>query len=269
MTASNAVRGRVSRATPFGFAALAVVLAWWTAGAQDEIDPALTEVWEPEPPVVTPGESGGPPSDAIVLLGDDLSEWTTWARRPKGSEPADPPGWELGGGVLTVAPGTGGIQTKRSFGSVQLHIEWRPPVMEGEGQKKGNSGVFLQERYEVQILDSFNNATYVNGQAGSVYKQYAPLVNASKPPGEWQAYDIVFEAPQFDADGRLLRPAYLTLFHNGVLVQNHVELRGGTTNRGEPAYEAHGDAPLALQDHGDRVSFRNIWVRALGGGGAE
>lgn len=268
MAGNDALDKRALRAGPFGFAVL-VVLTGWTAAAQDEDDPSLTEVWEPTPPVVTPGEGGAPPSDAIVLLGDDLSAWTTWARRPKGSAPADPAGWELEGDVLTVVAGAGGIQTKRSFGSVQLHIEWRPPVMEGEGQKKGNSGVFLQERYEVQILDSFDNRTYVNGQAGSVYKQYAPLVNASKPPGEWQAYDIVFEAPQFDTDGRLLRPAYLTLFHNDVLVQNRVELRGGTTNRGEPAYEAHGDAPLALQDHGDRVSFRNIWVRELPGGGAQ
>lgn len=269
MAGRSAARERALRMGPFGFAALVVVLAWWTTGAPEEIDPSLSEVWEPEPPVVTPGEGGGPPSDAIVLLGDDLAEWTTWAQRPKGSLPTDPAGWEMDGGVLTVVPGAGGIQTKRSFGSVQLHIEWRPPVMQGEGQKKGNSGVFLQERYEVQILDSFENRTYVNGQAGSVYKQYAPLVNASKPPGEWQAYDIVFEAPRFDAEGRLLRPAYLTLFHNGVLVQNHVEIKGGTTNRGGPVYEAHGDAPLALQDHGDRVSFRNIWVRELGSSGTE
>ncbi len=258
-------QGSCNRPLPFAFVLLAFALAAGAAEPQEEIDPSLTEVWEPEPPVVVPGENGAPPSDAIVLLGDDLSEWTTWARRPKGSAPTDPAGWKFADGVLTVVPGAGGIQTRRSFGSVQLHLEWRAPVMEGEGQKKGNSGVFLQERYEVQVLDSWRNRTYVNGQAASVYKQYAPLVNASRPPGTWQTYDIIFEAPEFDADGRLRRPAYVTVLHNGVLVQNHVEIKGGTTFRGRPEYEAHGDAPLALQDHGDRVSFRNIWVRELGG----
>jgi hypothetical protein len=232
-------------------------------GAQDKIDPALSEVWEPEPVVVDPGVTPGPPADAVVLFGEDLSAWRVWEKRPKDSSAGDEAQWEVHDGVLTVAPDTGGIQTRQDFGSIQLHLEWRTPVMEGEGQQKANSGVFLQERYEVQILDSYQNRTYSNGQAASIYKQHIPLVNAARPPAEWQSYDIIFEAPKFDDNGVLASPAFVTVLHNGVLVQNHVELLGGTSFRGAPSYEAHGDAPLALQDHGNRVSFRNIWVREL------
>lgn len=222
--------------------------------------PEDTEVWEPEPPVVTPGEAGAPPSDAIVLFdGRDLAEW----RAEKGGDAA----WRVADGAMTVAPGTGNIVTRRSFGSLQLHVEWRTPAeVSGEGQGRGNSGIYLMERYEIQVLDSYENRTYANGQAGAIYKQHAPLVNASRPPGEWQSYDVVFTAPRFDADGALVSPAWMSVFHNGVLIQNHVQLRGPTRYRGAPAYEAHADrAPLLLQDHDNPVSYRNIWVREIPG----
>ncbi len=216
-------------------------------------DPKATEVWSPVPPVVRSGVGTAPPSDAIVLFdGRDLSEWR---------EPA----WKVADGAVTVVARTGSLVTKRAFGDVQLHIEWRTPaVVEGEGQGRGNSGVFLMERYEVQVLDSYQSSTYVNGQAGSIYKQHVPLVNASKAPGEWQSYDVVFMAPRFRADGSLERAATFSVFHNGVLIQNHVEVKGTTTNVGAPKYEPHAEkAPLSLQDHGNPVSYRNIWIREL------
>ena len=220
--------------------------------------PQETEVWEPEPVAVRPGGPGEAPADAIVLLGSQgTDEW----RQADGGQVE----WLMDGGVLTVAAGTGNIETVRSFGDVQLHLEWRAPArIEGEGQGRGNSGVFLQKRYEVQILDSYENRTYSNGQAASIYKQHIPLVNAMKPPGEWQTYDIVFTAPRFAPDGALESPAHVTVLHNGVLVQNHVELRGKTVFMGQPTYAAHPPKqPLMLQDHGNPVSFRNIWVRDL------
>ena len=225
---------------------------------QESGDPKLTEIWEPEPRVIDPGDPGQPPSDAIVLFdGSDLAEWQ--------HENGGGPRWGVADGAFTVVAGTGSLVTKRLFGSVQLHIEWRtPPVAEGEGQERGNSGVFLMKRYEVQVLDSLQNRTYSNGQAGSVYKQFIPEVNASRGPGEWQSYDIVFAAPSFAANGAVERPATLTVFHNGILIQNHVSLAGPTVYIGEPAYEAHPPKqPLMLQDHGNPVSFRNIWVREL------
>ena len=225
--------------------------------AQDE-RPEDTEVWDPEPRIVSPGAQGQPPSDAIVLFdGSDLSEW----EHLDGSDAR----WQVEDGVMTVVGGTGDIRTKQSFGDVQLHIEWRSPTtIEGDGQGRGNSGVFLQGRYEVQVLDSWENRTYGNGQAASIYKQRMPLVNAMRPPGEWQTYDIVFLAPRFDDDGGLAEPGYLTVLHNGVLVQNHAELQGLTVYIGAPYYEAHAPRqPLHLQDHGNPVSFRNIWVRDL------
>jgi len=243
------------------FAAVLAACAVTAARPDAEIDPALTEVWQPEPAIVTPGDDGAAPSDALVLLGDDTSAWTAWTDDAGNSDA--PVEWAMSDGVMTVTPGAGSIQSKRSFGSVQLHVEWRSPVMDTEGQLRGNSGVFLQKRYEVQILDSYNNRTYSNGQASSIYKQHIPLVNASRPPGEWQSYDIIYSAPEFSSAGTLTKPAYVTVLHNGVLVQDHVEIRGTTEYRGAPSYAAHGTAPIGLQDHGDRVSFRNIWVREL------
>ncbi|MFP4060439.1 MAG: DUF1080 domain-containing protein [Bacteroidales bacterium] len=223
-----------------------------------EGDPKDTEVWEPVPEVVTPGKKNQPPSDAIILFdGTDFSAWE--------SNDGSKPGWKIEFDHMTVVPKTGSIKTKQSFGDIQLHVEWRSPTeVKGEGQGRGNSGVFLMGRYEVQVLDSYDNKTYVNGQAGSIYKQYPPLVNACRKPGEWQTYDIVFKAPRFDEDEKLLKPAYITVIHNGVLIQDHVELKGTTKYIGEPDYEAHpGKLPLGLQDHGDKVSFRNIWIREL------
>jgi hypothetical protein len=220
-------------------------------------DPKATEIWTPVPRVVDPGGPNRPPSDALVLFdGRSLSEWSGRDGTAR---------WTVAEGAMTVVDGTGDIATRRAFGDVQLHIEWRTPAeVEGESQGRGNSGVFLMERYEVQVLDSYRNETYVNGQAGAVYKQYPPMVNASKGPGEWQSYDIIFKAPRFRPDGTLERPATFTVFQNGVLVQNHVEVKGTTTNVGEPRYQAHPEkAPLKLQDHHNPVSYRNIWIREI------
>ena len=236
---------------------LAIIISLQCVG-QEEIDPKLTEVWEPVPAVVTPGEKNAPPSDAVVLFGGtDLSQWL-------GKEGTKPK-WKVENGAMTVVKETGDIYTKQGFADCQLHIEWKAPAeVKGEGQSRGNSGVFLQRRYEVQVLDSYNNRTYSNGQAGSIYKQYIPLVNACRKPGEWQSYDIIFKAPRFKDDGTLESPAYMTVLHNNVLIQNHVEIKGTTTYRGEPTYEKHGlKEPLVLQDHGNPVSFRNIWIREL------
>ena len=221
-------------------------------------DPRLTEVWEPEPAVITPGAGTAPPSDAIVLFdGTDLSAW----QHLDGSDAK----WLVADGAMTVKAKTGDIQTRQGFGDVQLHVEWRTPAeVESEDQGRGNSGVFLQGLYEVQVLDSFENRTYSNGQAASLYKQHIPLVNASRGPGEWQTYDIVYRAPRFAEDGSVESPAYVTVFHNGVLVQNHVELKGPTVYRGQPEYKSHPDKlPLKLQDHSNPVSYRNIWIREL------
>jgi len=219
--------------------------------------PEATEYWTPVPRVVEARENRAP-SDALVLLGDaGLSEWSS----EKGTEAS----WDYKDGVLSVRPGAGTLVTRRSFDDCQLHIEWRSPaVVQGDSQNRGNSGIFLQGRYEVQVLDSRDNPTYVNGQAASVYKQSAPLVNASRGPGEWQTYDIVFHAPRFNADGSLRRAAVVTVLHNGVLVQDHFTLAGPTAWIGTPPYEAHAfKQPLTLQDHGCPVSYRNIWIREL------
>lgn len=220
-------------------------------------DPKDTEVWEPEPRVVNAGIGTAPPSDAIVLFdGSSLEHWT--------SHDGAPAAWKIEDGAMTVVKGTGDIFTRRHFGDVQLHIEWRTPaVVESEGQGRGNSGVFLQSRYEVQILDNYENKTYSNGQAGSIYKQHMPLVNACRAPGEWQTYDIFFTAPRFNQDGIRIKPAYLTVVHNGVLIQNHSEVKGTTEYIGMPKNKSHGHAPIQLQDHSNPVSYRNIWVRDL------
>lgn len=226
-------------------------------GANYVWKPELTEKWSPVPPIVTPGVGSMAPSDAIVLFdGSGLSSWEA----VRGGEAK----WKVADGVVTVEASTGDIRTKQLFGDVQLHLEWRTPaIVEGEGQGRGNSGVFFHEVYEVQILDSYNNVTYSNGQAGSVYKQHIPLVNASRGPGEWQTYDIVFQSPVFAEDGEVVRNAIVTVFHNGVLIQNHVELTGHTPYIGPPKYEPHGKGAIKLQDHGNPMSFRNIWVREL------
>jgi Domain of Unknown Function (DUF1080) len=225
-------------------------------------DRHANEVPAPKSPprVITPGkEPGASPSDAIVLFdGTDLSKW----EKEKGDGPA---AWTVADGAMIVKPKSGGVRTKQPFGSVQLHIEWATPApARGSGQDRGNSGIFLQSTYEVQVLDSYQNETYWHGSAGSVYKQYAPLVNATRPPGEWQVYDIVYHAPRFNDDGRVTKRATFTVFHNGVLVQDHVEVMGVTTNEGPPYYKAHPDKlPISLQDHDHQVRYRNIWLREL------
>jgi hypothetical protein len=225
--------------------------------AQDATDPKTTEVWDPEPRVVTPGNLGSPPSDAIVLFdGKSLTNWL--------DKDGNAAGWLVENGAMTVQKGQGDIRTKQTFGDIQLHIEWRtPPVVDGEGQGRGNSGIFLQERYELQVLDSYKNRTYSNGQAGSIYKQTMPLVNASKGPGEWQTYDVVFYAPAFNSDGTLQKAGRITVFHNGVLIHHNTEIKGTTEYIGKPKNIAHGKASIKLQDHGNPTSFRNVWVREL------
>ena len=248
------------------FAALALAGATSAGAQQKQMKPEDTEVWSPEPKVITPGRTNAePPSDAIRLFdGTSLSEWTASGK----SEPA---GWTVANGVMTVNKKAGDIQTKRSFRNFQLHLEWRvPPGITGSGQARGNSGVFLaltpDGGYELQILDSYVNKTYVNGQAGSMYKQSPPLVNAMRKPGEWQVYDVVWTAPTFNADGTVKSPAQVTAFHNGVLVQNAFALKGSTEYIGLPRYVPYDRAPIMLQAHGDPsppISFRNIWVREL------
>jgi Domain of Unknown Function (DUF1080) len=214
---------------------------------------ALSIRAEDEPRVINPGP---PPADAIVLFdGTDLSQW----RGEGGGRAA----WEVKDGVATVN-GTGSIVTKQPFGDCQLHIDWATPAaVSGEGQGRGNSGVIFQGRYELQILDSYQNKTYFNGQAGAVHSQYAPLVNVSRMPGQWQSYDVIFHAPRFDEKGKLLKAGTITVLHNGVLVQDHVEIKGPTAQ--QPAkYEPHPlKQPLVLQDHGNPIRFRNIWIREL------
>lgn len=214
-----------------------------------------------EPVVVTPAATlGAPPSDAIVLFdGKDLSKWVS---QRDGKTPA---AWDVVDGAMQVKPKAGGIRTTDAFGSVQLHIEFATPtVVKGSSQGRGNSGIFLMSNYEIQVLDSYQNPTYFHGQAGSIYKQHKPLVNPIRKPGEWNVYDIVFHAPKFDEDGKLLERATFTAFLNGVLVQDHVEVMGVTAHDKPPYYEKHADKlPIALQDHGDLVRFRNIWVRPL------
>lgn len=231
----------------------AVVLSGTTLHAQA---PEATEDWTRKPVVIEPGCRQSPPSDAIVLFrkGADLANWTSRSGEAR---------WKTGCRKMTVN-GTGDILTKEKFGDCQIHVEFRTPSkVESEGQGRGNSGVYIQGLYEVQVLDSYINETYYNGQAGSIYKQSAPLVNASRKPGKWQVYDIIFHAPRFATDGTLTKPATLTVFHNGVVIQDHFELKGATTYAGYPKYEAHGDLPLLLQDHGNPVSYRNIWIRKL------
>jgi hypothetical protein len=228
---------------------IAISLLWTTALRADEWTSGIP--WQ-EPKVVEPGKAGDPPSDAIILFnGKDLSQW-------EGGEK-----WFVKDGCATSA--VQDIRTKRTFGDCQLHVEWASPkAAVGDGQGRGNSGVFLMGIYEVQVLDSYKNPTYFDGQAAAIYKQHPPLVNACRKPGEWQAYDIIFEVPRFDAQGKLVRPAYITVLQNGVLVQNHFAIQGTTAWDVPPKYTAHpAKGPIGLQYHLNPVRFRNIWVREV------
>ena len=231
---------------------------------------SAAENYQPIPAQVTTFFGASPPSDAIVLFdGSDMNAWHTASEEESA-------GWEVSDNAVTVAQGTGSLKTKQVFGDMQLHVEWRPTdIIEGKGQSRGNSGVFLSSLYEVQILDSWNNPTYVNGQAGAIYLQHPPLVNVAKPPGEWQTFDIFFTAPLYTADGQLEAPAFVTVLHNGVLILNNVEILGSTYTP-TPKYEVQcipysqrkqqdcsGKMPITIQDHGQIVSFRNMWVRNL------
>ena len=245
-----------------------VASAALVAAQEAKPKPEDTEIWKPVPTVVTAGATcGAPPSDALVLFdGKSQDEWVS-------AQDHTPSKWNITDGLLTVAKGTGNIETRRTFKDYQLHLEWRiPATITGSGQGRGNSGVFLastgpgDDGFELQILDPWNNPTYTNGMAGSLYKQAIPLVNPGRKPGEWQTYDVVWTAPTFNDDGSLKTPAYATVFFNGVLVENHFELKGQTLYIGKPFYKKYDRAAIKLQAHGDKsepLSFRNIWVREL------
>lgn len=245
----------------------ALVGSFFMANAQDA-KPEDTEVWEPVPKVVTPGNTfRDAPSDAIILFdGKGLDKWVQADDQSEAK-------WDVKGDVLTVNKKYGNIETKQKFTNYQLHLEWKVPAsIGGSGQGRGNSGVFLASLgtgdagYELQVLDSYNNKTYVNGMAGSIYKQAIPLANPGRKPGEWQTYDVIWTAPTFNEDGTVKTPARVTVFFNGVLVENNFTLLGPTKYIGKPEYIKHGAAPIKLQAHGDKsepLSYRNIWVREL------
>ena len=241
-----------------------LIVAFNSVNAQQTANPKDTEVWSPVPKMVSFQNT---PADAIILFnGGNLDQWITVKDKSAAK-------WTVKDNIFTVKKGTGSIETKQSFSNYQLHIEWLIPAnITGSGQARGNSGLFLASTgigdggYELQVLDSYNNSTYSNGQAGSIYKQAIPLVNASKKPGEWQSYDIVWNAPIFNDDGSLKSAARVTVLHNGILIQNNVEIKGETVYIGAPFYKKHGPSPIKLQDHGDPsepISFRNIWIREL------
>jgi hypothetical protein len=240
------------------FLLLSLIFYFLSVNAQG--DPKLTEVWRPEPKVIAPGKTAqDAPSDAVILFdGKDLSQWQEASKG--GVAP-----WRVKDGYMEVNPGKGNIKTKKGFGDCQLHVEWKTPdTAKGEGQDRGNSGIFLMSRYELQVLDSYHNRTYSNGQAGSLYKQSMPAVNVCRGPGEWQTYDIIFTAPRFNSDSSLKSPARITVLQNGVLIQNNVALWGSTEYIGIPSYKMHNDKePIILQDHGNLVCYRNIWIREL------
>ncbi len=269
MSTARSISWVVATASLLAAGAMTTAMAAAQGAAAE--NPKATEVRTPVPPVVTPGATvGAPPSDAIVLFdGRSLSEWVS-------AQDHTPARWFVRDGVMVVnkAPGVGNIETRRKFRDFQLHIEWRIPAdITGSSQWRGNSGVFLASTgpgdagFELQVLDSYRNPTYVNGMAGSLYKQSIPFANAARKPGQWQSYDVVWTAPRFNADGSLKSPAYATVFWNGVLVDNHFELQGQTRYIGKPCYEPYAEpAPIKLQAHGDPsqpISFRNIWVREL------
>lgn len=248
---------------------LALAAVAMTANAQEKkypermpMKPEMSEYWTPQPKVVTPGNqaTASAPSDAIILFdGKDLSQWES----PKGGAA----GWDVHDGVVTVNKKAGDIQTKQKFGSFQLHIEWCvPKAIQGSSQLRGNSGVYLQGMYEVQVLDCYKNETYVNGMTGAIYKQTPPLVNVMRKPGEWNVYDIIYTAPIFKEDGNYLYRPRVTVIQNGVVLQNNTEILGTTEYIGFPRTVKHGDGPILLQSHGDPslpISFRNIWIRPL------
>ncbi|HEY3703685.1 MAG TPA: DUF1080 domain-containing protein [Terracidiphilus sp.] len=256
--------------TLLAVAALASVTASLLAQqpAEQKMKPEETEVWQPVPPVVTPAKDcGAAPSDAVVLFdGKSLDQWVNVSDQ-------QPAKWDLVDGLMRVNKTGGSIETKQKFKNYQLHIEFRiPESITGSGQARGNSGVFLASTgagdsgYELQVLDSYQNSTYVNGMAGSLYKQAIPLANAARKPGEWNVYDVVWTAPIFNEDGSVKTHAYATVLWNGVIVENHFELQGETRYIGKPFYKAYDTAPIKLQAHGDKsepISFRNIWVRNL------
>lgn len=230
----------------------------FVGAAYAQNDPKQTEWYYPVPEKVSPGKQlHGAPADAIILFGGTgLEAWE--------AEGGGEAGWQVVNGEMSVVPGKGNIRTKAYFGDCQLHIEFKSPNREAyHGQDRGNSGIFLQSRYEVQVLDGDDNPTYVNGMVGSIYKQHAPLVNAYTKNGEWQVYDIYWKAPRFGTDSKLESPAYVTVVLNGIVVQNNVELKGSTPYVGFPTYTPHGRMPLMLQDHGTAVNYRNIWIRPL------
>ena len=241
-----------------------LIVAFNSVNAQQTANPKDTEVWSPVPKMVSFQNT---PADAVILFnGGNLDQWITVKDKSAAK-------WTVKDNIFTVKKGTGSIETKQSFSNYQLHIEWLIPAnITGSGQARGNSGLFLASTgigdggYELQVLDSYNNSTYSNGQAGSIYKQAIPLVNASKKPGEWQSYDIVWNAPIFNDNGSLKSAARVTVLHNGILIQNNAEIKGETVYIGAPFYKKHGPSPIKLQDHGDPsdpISFRNIWIREL------
>lgn len=240
----------MSRTTVAVAVAVALSLGRWGAGVQGE--EYLSGIEWAEPKLVTPGQAGGPPSDAVVLFdGKDLAQWNN----------ADK--WVVQDGYMIAGPGE--IRSKAEFGDCQVHVEWASAEeIKGSGQGRSNSGVFLMGRYELQVLDSWENPTYFDGQCGAIYKQHPPLVSASRKPGEWQTYDIIWKAPRFDEQGNLVSPAFITVLHNGVLIQDHFQLEGDTPFNRPPAYKAHPDkGPIGLQYHGNPIRFRNIWVREV------
>lgn len=237
------------------------VIAYEEYSGTEPTEPEGTEFYEPKVPVVSPATNGKTPSDAIVLFdGSNLDKWISVVDSTAAK-------WHLNKeGSMTVNDKTGDIQTKQSFGDMQLHIEWRSPLpIQSEGQHRANSGIFINGMYEVQVLDQNDNDTYVNGQVGSIYKQGPPLAMASVPTGDWNVYDIIYHAPEFNADGGKIKSGTITVLHNGILIQDHTEIKGTTPYIGWPKNPVHGKGPLVLQDHGDdsRVSYRNIWVREL------
>ena len=264
------MREPVYNLLPGALCAIALCSSASASGQATAVRPEDTEVWQPAPPVVAPAQRAvgrAPPADAIALFdGRSLDEWVN-------TRDGGPAGWIATDGVLIVDKAAGNIETRRRFRNYELHLEWRvPDDITGTGQARGNSGLFLASTgpgdrgYELQILDSYANSTYVNGMAGSIYKQSIPLANASRKPGEWQAFDVVWTAPIFSPDGALRTPARVTAILNGVLVQDDFELRGETVYIGAPSYVAHGDSPIKLQAHNDPsspLSFRNIWIRTL------